>query len=372
MRTFFAAITLLGFIAVVGADDDAKAVKKDPPKKEKPEPTLKVGDPAPALKVDKWLQGNAIKDFAPGKVYVVEFWATWCGPCIVMMPHMAQMQVEYRDQGVTFIGFSAKDPNNSAEKVAAFVEKRGPKLGYTFAYGDDKETYDAWMKAAGQGGIPCSYVVDQKGKIAFIGHPMYLDVVLPKVVAGTWSEADVKRMKDVENDVNDVFKAIGGRDVDADAGRKALSEFETKYPALAHIPYFVGPKIGLLLKAKKFDEAKKMVAEVMAVAMKVDDPTALRSVSAALRAKEVADNKEFVELSMKAALAGLKMAGDKDLGSLLNVADAYLAAGDKAKAREFGAKAVEAADNPRTKQAIEKLVKKYDEEKKEEKKDDKK
>ena len=72
-------------------------------------------------------------------MYVVEFWATWCGPCIVMMPHMSHLQQEYRDKGVTFIGFTAKDDrSNTREKVTKFVEKRGPKLKYTFAYADDR------------------------------------------------------------------------------------------------------------------------------------------------------------------------------------------------------------------------------------------
>ena len=115
----------------------------------KAEAKLKVGDPAPAFKVSKWLQGTEVKSFEKGKVYVVEFWATWCGPCIVMMPHMSDLQHEYKEKGVTFIGFTAKDPNNTAEKVEQFVEKRGPKLKYTFAYADDRDTYDAWMKAAG-------------------------------------------------------------------------------------------------------------------------------------------------------------------------------------------------------------------------------
>src|SRR3954447_25972964 len=148
MRMLLAAAALAGLAAPAAADD---------PKKDKPAPTLKVGDPAPPLAASKWLQGPEVKEFAPGKVYVVEFWATWCGPCIVMMPHMAELQEQYKDKGVTFIGFSAGDPNNTEEKVSAFVKKRGPKLKYTFAYGDDRETYNAWMKAAGQGGIPCSF-----------------------------------------------------------------------------------------------------------------------------------------------------------------------------------------------------------------------
>ena len=122
MRTLLAVAALAGLAAAVGAQD-----KKDPPAKaapKKPEITLKVGDPAPPLKATKWLQGTEITGFATGKVYVVEFWATWCGPCIVMMPHMSDMQEEFKDRGVTFVGFTAKDPNNTQEKVVQFVEKR--------------------------------------------------------------------------------------------------------------------------------------------------------------------------------------------------------------------------------------------------------
>jgi thiol-disulfide isomerase/thioredoxin len=364
MRTLCASLVAAMLVATAVADDAKKA--GDNPKKANPEPSLKVGDPAPALKADAWLHGTEVKAFDPGKVYVVEFWATWCGPCIVMMPHMADMQAEYKDKGVTFIGFSAKDPNNTKEKVTAFVEKRGPKLGYTFAYGDNRETYSAWMQAAGQNGIPCSFVVGKDGKIAYIGHPMFLDVVLPKVVDGTWKGADsAGELKKVEADVNDVFKSFNGPD--AEAGLKALSEFEAKYPGLSQIPYFIGPKISLLLKAKKVDEAKKMAAAVMAKAVKQEDPMALASVSRALRSPE---HKDLAGLSLEASLAGLKLAGDKDLGSLLNVADGYFATGDKAKAREYGAKAVEAA-TPQQKAAVERIVKKYEEEKKDEKKDEK-
>lgn len=341
MRSLLVLVALAGFVAPAAAQDK-----------------LKVGDKAPPVKATKWLQGTEVKEFAEGKVYVMEFWATWCGPCIVMMPHMGELQTQYKKE-VVFIGYSAKDPNNSQEKVTAFVEKRGPKLGYTFAYADDRDTYDAWMKAAGRNGIPCCFVVDKVGKIAYIGHPMYLDVVLPKVVAGKWTEADVEAVNGIEKEVNAVFMAT--RDMDPEVFLKTLGAFEKAHPELASIPYFQGPKLSSLIKAKKTDEAKKMAEALIAKGIKTDDSGVLRTVAGALGTAK--DNKEFLALAVKAAEAGVKVAGEKDAVALYFLAEAYFASGDKAKAKETGAKAVAAADNEGLKKQLAKLTEKYEDKK---------
>jgi len=351
MRKCLAIVAIIGLAGLVQADGDKPAV------------SLKVGDPAPILKADKWLQGTEVKEFDKDKIYVIEFWATWCGPCIAIMPHVADLQAEYGKKGVTFIGYSARDegdkPSNNLETVSAFVKKRGPKLGYTFAYSDDRTTYDAWMKAAGQGGIPCSYVVDKGGKIAYIGHPMYLDFVLPKVVSGTWTDEDVKKLDEINKDVNDTFAAISKPD--AEAGLKALTELEKKYPPMAQVPYFISPKLNLLVKAKQYDEAKSVAEKVIAKAKEREDPSALSAVSGALRSPDAKDNKDLAGLALKAAEEGLKVAGDDDFRALLNMAETQFALGDKAKAKEFGAKAIAAASSPDLRKAIENIVKKYDE-----------
>jgi hypothetical protein len=260
---------------------------------------------------------------------------------------------------VTFIGYTAKDPNNSAEKVSTFVEKRGPKLGYTFAYADDRETYNAWMKAAGRNGIPCSFVVDKAGKIAYIGHPMYLDEVLPKVAAGTWkTEEDSVLMDRLEKEVSTFGQALG--EEDTDAALKAVAEFDKNHPLLTHIPYFIAPRLNLFLKAKKYDEAKKLAEEILARAVKQDDPTAPRTIATVFRGPQAKDQKELLNLSLKAAEVGLKVAGDRDALALLTLAQSYFALGEKGKAKDFGSKPLAAAENdsPNVKQYIESQVKK--------------
>jgi hypothetical protein len=199
---------------------------------------------------------------------------------------------------------------------------------------------------------------------------MFLGLVIPKVVEGKWTKDDLDALAKAEKDVDAVFATF--RKPDPEDGLKAMADFEKQYPALHDIPYFVGPKLNLMLKAKKFDEVKAEAQKLIAKAVKQDDPTLLRSVSGVLRADR--DQKELLKLSVEAAETGVKVAGDKDPIALLNAAQAHFAAGDKAKAKEYGQKAIAAADDDRMKTALERLVKEFDkeEEKKDEKKEEKK
>src|SRR5688500_17551275 len=89
-------------------------------------PTLKVGDPAPKLDVLAWLKGEPVENFKPGHVYVIDFWATWCVPCIQAMPHLSDLQKKYAGK-LTVIGVSAREMDKSTsapdvEAVRKFVE----------------------------------------------------------------------------------------------------------------------------------------------------------------------------------------------------------------------------------------------------------
>lgn len=352
MRKFLASLVVAGAAFAVVAEDpkpaaakkaDEKKADEKPAaaKKQRPEVTLHVGDAPPALTADQWLQGAEVKSFEKGKIYVVEFWATWCGPCIVMMPHMAEMQHDFKDKGVTFIGYSKMDQNNSLEKVEAFVKRRGPKLGYTFCFGEEKDVYEAWMGAAGQNGIPCCFVVDRDTKIAYIGHPMYLDLVLPKVVEGKYTPEDAKAVAAAEKDTDAVFEAQGGKPEDY---LKALANFEKKYPVMDKVPYFVAPRLTNVLKSKKYEDAMILAKNLLARARKTSDESLFGTVSSVLSGPETKGQKALRDLAVTAADEALKMTGDKDMRALMGVAQANFAAGNKEKGKEFANKTLAAAE----------------------------
>ena len=176
--------------------DLATAVTTDPAATDVP-PALTVGSPAPALKVNRFLKGEPVAAFEPGKVYVVEFWATWCGPCIQAMPHVTALQKQYPD--VTFIGVNVWEDDDS--KAEAFLKDQGDKIGYRIARDEipagakanDGAMARTWLGAAEANGIPAAFVVDGQGRIANITHPMSLDDSLPQIIAGTWDIASASK-----------------------------------------------------------------------------------------------------------------------------------------------------------------------------------
>jgi thiol-disulfide isomerase/thioredoxin len=132
---------------------------------------LKVGSPAPASTFAgaQLVSGTAPpSSFQKGKTYVVEFWATWCGPCLKSIPHLNDLSKQLKRSGVQFMGIS----DESASKVSAFVKKKGDGMSYTVISDVKKDYNKAYMSAAGAKGIPTAFIVGPTGSIVYIGHPM--------------------------------------------------------------------------------------------------------------------------------------------------------------------------------------------------------
>lgn len=151
-----------------------KKVESQPAKADKPAVTLKVGDAAPKLEVTNWIKGSEVPVFEKDHAYVVEFWATWCGPCRESIPHLTKLQKDNKD--ITFIGVTASergdDKAKKLEGVQKFVKAQGDGMAYTVAYDETHTMGEKWLAAAGVGTIPTAFIVDGDGKIVFIGNPL--------------------------------------------------------------------------------------------------------------------------------------------------------------------------------------------------------
>jgi thiol-disulfide isomerase/thioredoxin len=171
-----------------------------------------LGEKAAPLSISKWVKGEPVDvTKADGKhVYVVEFWATWCGPCRTSIPHLTELQKKYKDKDVIFVGVS----DEKADVVEEFVKRQGDKMDYRVAIDDNRKTNKGYMMAYKQQGIPTAFIVDQKGKVVWHDHPMGdLESVLDLVVAGKFDDDGRKKLmaqREAEAKVaNEAMEAIG-------------------------------------------------------------------------------------------------------------------------------------------------------------------
>ena len=126
------------------------------------------GKPAPEFAVERWYNANTAPNLA-GKLTVIDFWATWCDPCVRAIPHMNEIAVAYPND-VTCVGVSDESWRNFEEGT---LKKRLSKSNFKYPVGIDPQ---ARMKNAfGIAGIPHVAVISADGVVRWQGHPMSLN-----------------------------------------------------------------------------------------------------------------------------------------------------------------------------------------------------
>ena len=95
-----------------------------------------------------------------GKVVLLDFWATWCGPCGIEIPWFTEFQRKYKDRGFTVLGVSMDD--GGWKDVKPFVAEQ--KINYQIVLGDDK-TSDRYGDVEA---LPTTFVIDREGRIASV------------------------------------------------------------------------------------------------------------------------------------------------------------------------------------------------------------
>jgi peroxiredoxin len=158
------------FEAKIALDGSSVALtpttRKVPERKVAERPALlKVGTAAPEFRAEAWGGGTCqLSDFR-GRVVVLDFWATWCGPCQRSMPHIEKVWQAVKNKNVVVLGVCVWDEKAAYEK---WIPENKSK--YTFSFAFDPAGRDSAKSIAGKlfqvSGIPTTYIIDKDGKVA--------------------------------------------------------------------------------------------------------------------------------------------------------------------------------------------------------------
>ncbi len=289
-----------------------------------------LGDAAAPLKIKDWVKGGPV-DLAAGKdktVFVVEFWATWCGPCVASIPHITELQKKYRDKGVVFVAVS----DEPTGKVAPFVESKGDSMGYVVACDPSRATHKAYLEAYDQDGIPASFVVDKSGAIVWVGHPMIgLEETLANVVSGKHDLAAAKKAFDEDREFQ--------------RKRNQIREKMGQYFKLAE---------------EEGDKNNKKMSELAEIIMKEagSNAQAMNEFAWIILTAEPIKNRDL-KLAMRAAQAAYDACDGKEWMIIDTYARALFDNGKIAEAVKEQERALELCDMPQAKQEVKESLERY-------------
>ncbi|MGJ8657930.1 MAG: redoxin family protein [Akkermansiaceae bacterium] len=211
-----------------------------------------------------WIQGEGPKAFEPDKVYIFECWATWCGPCIAMIPHVNELHKKYYDKGLRVYGLSVWE--NEKDKVIQFVKKKGDKMSYPVAFTGNASAFETeWLKAAGATSIPHAFIVKNGKLLASTQASRLTDSLIESLLAG---DEGAKKASDTilsaqnnQGKAEEVERASYAARLKKDAAKmtellKELNDLDPDHPAIPTL------KLWILIVSKQWPEAVTTLNEM--------------------------------------------------------------------------------------------------------------
>ena len=310
------------------------------------------------------MQGDPVKEFESGKTYIVEFWATWCGPCRVSIPHLNELHEKFKDKGLVVIGQDCWERDESL--VKPFIEKMGEKMTYRVALDDkSKEEKGAmaanWMEAAGQSGIPSAFIVNKSGKVVWIGHPMSLKEKLLEDVLADRFDVEKAAKEFAEAKKNEAQLMTASRKLSTALNKKnwddadaAVEELEKLLPEEQRSALGMA-RFQILTGKKDYAAAYKLAGSISDAN---EDNAMLQNQIAWTIATDPKLEKRDLAVAEKAAERAVAASKSKDANALDTLARVQFMNGKKKEAIATQEKAIEIVDGP-AKESFEKSLASY-------------
>ena len=182
---------------------------------------LQIGATPPPLEIATWVNGDPVSLTGPGangRIVVLDFWTTWCSPCLLATPKRSQLAVRLADEGVRFVAVTDEPPADVREVLGAYPGDLEVSIGC------DREgrTFAAYLGADGITTIPYTVVIDRQGRVAWKGDPREsLDQVLGLLVIDRYDATGAARAADESRRIQALLAGLANAVSDGDCARVA-------------------------------------------------------------------------------------------------------------------------------------------------------
>ena len=246
--------------------DEKAPLKADGQQSGMPTAVLKVGDAVilKAVHQADFIQGVKPERWEKDRIYLLECWATWCGPCKGLIPHLDKLHDTYGERALEIIAMNVFEDDK--QQVLQFVKEMGEGMSYSVAYvGKDGAFEKDWLKAAGVVSIPHAFLV-RNGDLIFSGHPTELtdELIKELLQGGERTDAALAMLRSFDENREKIaalqtsfMKAMRSKDV------AAMEEAMHEEQSLG-VNLFMTKRMPMYLALVKedWDEAAKMIGTV--------------------------------------------------------------------------------------------------------------
>ena len=121
---------------------------------------LRTGSAAPPFKLERYGGGSIALADLRGKLVMLDFWATWCPPCVAEMLVLVKLAREYESKGLVFVAASRDEGSDAPAEVGIFISQRAPELAKSAAFADDAMATKYEVDS-----LPMLYMIGRDGRI---------------------------------------------------------------------------------------------------------------------------------------------------------------------------------------------------------------